>query len=99
MTFTLSPDTEQELTSLKRYYRVRGCQVHDHGSSLSVMIYSPCPQMPVTHRPAPGIAPLEDLWQGQGCHNYSTRPKLCRVYDGRLDPFMAERCKLPTEGP
>lgn len=29
-----------------------------------------------------------------GCGIYETRPKQCRDYDGRTDPFMQHKCKL-----
>lgn len=30
----------------------------------------------------------------QGCDIYATRPDHCREYDGRLDPFMKDKCLL-----
>ena len=29
----------------------------------------------------------------KGCDIYDSRPIICREYDGRLDPFVADRCK------
>jgi len=30
-----------------------------------------------------------------GCIIYNDRPGLCRIYDGRVDPFMINYCQLP----
>lgn len=32
-----------------------------------------------------------------GCDIYKTRPIACREYDGRKDPLIKEKCKLPKE--
>lgn len=32
----------------------------------------------------------------EGCRIYSTRPNVCRQYDGRLHPLMAPVCKWST---
>jgi Fe-S-cluster containining protein len=36
--------------------------------------------------PCPNLTPF-------GCKVYPERPKICRTYDGRKDPFMASDCK------
>lgn len=32
-----------------------------------------------------------------GCRIYSERPEVCRIYDGRRDNAIKDRCKLSTE--
>jgi len=44
------------------------------------------------HIMVPSVCPhLSDF----GCSIYHTRPRVCRDYDGRLDPVMCDRCRLP----
>ena len=33
-----------------------------------------------------------------GCAIYKYRPIACREYDGRLDPVLRHKCKLPVNG-
>ena len=33
----------------------------------------------------------------KGCDIYSERPMACQRYDGRFDPTMKDRCKLPKD--
>ena len=30
----------------------------------------------------------------EGCEIYEFRPEVCRIYDGRRDPALKEKCKL-----
>jgi Fe-S-cluster containining protein len=30
-----------------------------------------------------------------GCKIYGSRPESCKRYDGRLDPLLKDKCKLP----
>jgi len=31
-----------------------------------------------------------------GCNVYENRPDYCKEYDGREDPFLRDKCKLPS---
>jgi len=31
----------------------------------------------------------------QGCRIYNSRPHSCKIYDGRMDPFLKDKCKWP----
>jgi Fe-S-cluster containining protein len=79
MTFTLNPDTAHYAEQLIDYYEAHGCVVHRSGYGLVVMV------------------PLACKWlQPDGlCEHYDNRPELCRQYDGRADPYLRDRCKLP----
>lgn len=67
----------------KEFYEKRGCMIVDHGEdSYGVVVPSTC----------------QYLGLGIGCAIYSERPELCRIYDGRVDPFMINHCQLPIGG-
>ena len=56
------------------YYKARGFDIFYNSSEnyIAIRIYSPCPNLVLE----------------QGCKVYEYRPELCRLYDGKKDPFI-----------
>lgn len=67
---------------LERFYRVRGCEIrglkNSWGGTETWLADVPLP--------CPHLTP-------RGCDFYDERPEVCRLYDGRRDPVMRERCR------
>ena len=83
MTFTIDCEKASAIDRFRKYYEAHGCKTRAfQRRSLIIMIPSVCPQL-----------------QDDGkCAIYKDRPVLCREYDGRWDPNMHDKCKLPTTG-
>jgi Fe-S-cluster containining protein len=77
--------TVQADGKLKEYYERRGCKVKvGTDNKMAIMIPYMCPELKI------GGA-------GAFCRIYDKRPQVCREYDGRWDPHMAEYCQLPKD--
>lgn len=66
------------LPEYDKYYSARGCKTFYVNQS-TIKVIVPSK--------CPQLTPF-------GCKNYESRPKLCRLYDGRRDQLMAGRCQL-----
>lgn len=82
MTFTLSlpRSTYKYYTS---FYRKRGCEVQVQkvtSEQYQVVV--------IIQSDCPELSPF-------GCKSYNYRPHFCRLYDGRKDPYMQDKCLLP----
>lgn len=82
MTFTISPESKSAMDKFTEFYKARGCKVKMGTDSLVVMVPYMCANL--------------NLITGY-CDIYNRRPQLCREYDGRWDPHMADKCQLPVE--
>jgi Fe-S-cluster containining protein len=60
-------------------YKVRGCTIRRMPGSLSYALRVPSVCPHLTEH---------------GCDIYEERPQHCREYDGTMDPFMQDLCKL-----
>jgi len=81
MTFIVEANDYNMRRRYTNFYRARGCDVKEAGSSLIIMVNTPCPHLLPTG----------------ACIIYEKRPEICRDYDGRFDPNMRDRCQLPKE--
>jgi Fe-S-cluster containining protein len=80
MTFILKPDSTELTNKYIEFYQTRGCDYWlHHDGVLSIMVPYRCPE----------------LLESGRCDAYSDRPQQCRDYDGRWDPHMRDKCKLP----
>ena len=83
MTFTLSTNGDSHLAAkYVQFYKARGCKVRVLSTDNIAVM-------------VPFVCPSMDE---KGCTIYEDRPLLCREYDGRYDPFLADQCKLPKKG-
>jgi len=67
--------------TLQEFYEVRGCKIKDVPGNPKAKAVM-----------VPTICPNITPW---GCDIYQRRPRACRDYDGRDDPFIGEKCQLP----
>jgi len=58
------------------FYKARGFDVKIIQDIPHIAIDNPCPHLDLE----------------KGCRIYATRPKWCRLYDGRFDPFVRDKC-------
>ena len=70
---------KDDAKKLKEHYKARGFRVKPFDKSQVGIM-------------VPTICPK---LKPEGCSIYWRRPEFCKIYDGRQDPFMKDKCKLP----
>jgi len=73
-----------EYDQMIHFYTIRGCSIKKGGLDNSVAIV-------VVPYPCPELSPL-------GCKSYEDRPLWCRLYDGKIDPVVRDKCLWNKEG-
>ena len=78
--FTLKLPNLDTTNELIPFYGAHGCRTKKefHGTWWELNVLVPCRCKYLT---------------ATGCSNYENRSKVCRLYDGRKDPFISDKCK------
>lgn len=83
MTFTLQHRamTDDMKEQLLEFYNARGAHITQDVYAFYVTIHSPCPHKTI-------LRMGYDFRPGCDLHSTNKKPKACRVYDCRDDPFL-----------